>query len=38
LWVQGDREGAMAVWRKGLSINADNDTLRSTLLRFNAQP
>ena len=38
LWVQGDREGALAVWRKGLAINADNTTLRTTLQRFNAQP
>lgn len=38
LWVQGDREGALAVWRKGLAINADNNTLRTTLQRFNAQP
>lgn len=38
LWVQGDREGALAVWRKGLAINADNTTLRTTLQRFNVQP
>lgn len=38
LWVKGDREGALAVWRKGLAINADNNTLRTTLQRFNAQP
>lgn len=38
LWVQGDREGALAVWRKGLAINADNTTLRTTLQRYNVQP
>ena len=38
LWVTGEREQALAVWRKGLAINADNTTLRSTLERFKAQP
>ena len=38
LWVQGDRDGALAVWRKGWALNADNTTLRKTLQRFNAQP
>jgi tetratricopeptide (TPR) repeat protein len=38
LWVKGDRDGALAVWRKGWALNADNQTLRKTLQRFNAQP
>ncbi len=38
LWVTGDREQALVVWRKGLSLNAENATLRNTLKRFNAQP
>ena len=38
LWVQGDRDGALAIWRKGWALNADNLTLRKTLQRFNAQP
>lgn len=38
LWVKGDRDGALAIWRKGWALNADNQTLRKTLQRFNAQP
>jgi hypothetical protein len=38
LWVKGDHDGALAVWRKGWALNADNQTLRKTLQRFNAQP
>ena len=38
LWVKGDRDGALAIWRKGWALNADNPTLRKTLQRFNAQP
>jgi tetratricopeptide (TPR) repeat protein len=38
LWVKGDRDGALAIWRKGSALNADNNTLRKTLQRFNAQP
>jgi tetratricopeptide (TPR) repeat protein len=38
LWVTGEREQALVVWRKGLSLNAENTTLRSTLQRFNVQP
>ena len=38
LWVKGDRDGALAIWRKGWALNADNNTLRKTLQRFNAQP
>jgi tetratricopeptide (TPR) repeat protein len=38
LWVKGDRDGALAIWRKGSALNADNNTLRKTLQRFDAQP
>lgn len=34
LWVDGQRERALAIWREGLSINAENETLRSTLKRL----
>jgi tetratricopeptide (TPR) repeat protein len=38
LWVMGERDKALSVWRKGLAINADNTTLVETLKRLNAQP
>ncbi len=38
LWIKGDRDAALAIWRKGWALNADNNTLRKTLQRFNAQP
>ncbi|KQP43526.1 lipopolysaccharide assembly protein LapB [Pseudorhodoferax sp. Leaf274] len=34
LWAGGQRERAVAIWREGLSLNADNETLRSTLKRL----
>jgi len=37
-WVLGQREQALAVWRLGLQINPDNDTLLQTLRRLQAQP
>lgn len=37
LWVSGQREQARAVWREGLLLNADNDTLRDTLRRFQVE-
>lgn len=41
LWTLGDRDRARVTWRKGLALNAENDTLLSTLRRFGnpiAQP
>lgn len=38
LWVTGEREKALSVWRKGLAINASNTTLVETLKRLDAQP
>ena len=34
LWVMGQREQAMTVWKEGAKINADNETLRETLKRL----
>ena len=34
LWSQGKREQAMKVWREGLQLNPDNDTLQETLKRL----
>ena len=38
LWTLGQREQANAVWRDGLKINRDNDTLKDTLKRLGANP
>ena len=34
LWSQGKREQAMKIWREGLQLNPDNDTLQETLKRL----
>ncbi len=34
LWAGGQRERAVAIWREGLGLNADNETLRTTLKRL----
>lgn len=34
LWAAGQRERAVAIWQEGLSLNAENETLRSTLKRL----
>lgn len=34
LWVRGQRERAMAVWREGRRLNPDNETLVETLRRL----
>lgn len=34
LWAMNQREHAKAVWREGLQLNADNETLRETLKRL----
>jgi len=34
LWSTGQRERAQAIWREGLLLNAENDTLRDTLKRL----
>lgn len=38
LWVMGRRQEAGTVWREGLLLKADNETLRETLQRFNFKP
>lgn len=34
LWVMGQRDRAVSIWREGLQINPDNDTLVETIRRF----
>jgi tetratricopeptide (TPR) repeat protein len=38
LWVQGQREQALKVWREGLLTAADNETLQDTLKRLQVKP
>ena len=38
LWVAGDRTRALAIWRQGLSLAPDNDTLQETLRRLRVTP
>ncbi len=36
LWSLGQRERAQAIWKQGLLINADNETLQETIKRLRA--
>lgn len=38
LWSTGDRARAYSVWREGLRLNPDNETLKDTLKRLGARP
>jgi len=38
LWMTGQTSQASTIWREGLLIKSDNETLRETLKRFNFQP
>jgi tetratricopeptide (TPR) repeat protein len=38
LWVAGQREHALNVWREGLLLNNENETLTETLQRLQAKP
>lgn len=38
LWSLGQRERARAIWREGLRINKDNETLKATLERLGVRP
>lgn len=38
LWVMGKRQEAGVIWREGLLLKADNETLQETLQRFNFKP
>lgn len=38
LWVLGQREQAQSIWREGLLLNAENETLQETLKRLRVRP
>ena len=38
LWSKGQRDEALRVWREGLLLAADNETLKSTLERLRVRP
>ena len=38
LWSQGQREQALKIWREGLLLSADNETLQTTLKRLRVKP
>ncbi|MBV8618366.1 MAG: tetratricopeptide repeat protein [Curvibacter sp.] len=38
LWTLGHKAQAQAVWKQGLGLNADNETLLETLQRLHAKP
>lgn len=38
LWTMGQRERAQAIWKEGLLLNAENETLQETLKRLRATP
>lgn len=38
LWSLDQRERALVIWREGLELGADNETLRETLKRLGAKP
>jgi tetratricopeptide (TPR) repeat protein len=38
LWATGQRDQALAVWREGLQLNPENETLLETLKRLRAKP
>ena len=38
LWSSGQREQALKVWREGLLLASDNETLQATLKRLRVQP
>ncbi len=38
LWATGNSQEAAAIWREGLLLKADNDTLLETLKRLNFKP
>jgi capsid portal protein len=33
-WANGQHDKAIAVWKEGMLLNPDNDTLRQTLKRL----
>lgn len=38
LWTMGKRQEAAAIWREGLRLKSDNETLQDTLQRFQFKP
>lgn len=38
LWTLGQRDEAQSVWREGLMLSADNETLQATLKRLKVKP
>ena len=38
LWTMGQRDRALSIWREGLMLNSDNETLQETLKRLRAKP
>ncbi|MDP2264356.1 MAG: tetratricopeptide repeat protein [Hydrogenophaga sp.] len=38
LWVAGRRDEALKIWREGLLLASDNETLQEVLKRFKVQP
>lgn len=38
LWTLGQRDEAQSVWREGLMLSADNETLQATLKRLRVKP
>lgn len=38
LWVQGQREQALKIWREGLLLSSDNATLQETFKRLQVKP
>ena len=38
LWTLGEREPARRIWREGLRLDANNETLQKTLKRFRVTP
>ena len=38
LWSRGQRDRARAIWREGLLLNRENETLQETLKRLRVKP
>ena len=38
LWVAGQRSRATAIWKQGVALSRDNETLQDTMRRFNVKP
>lgn len=38
LWVMGQRDRAQSVWKEGILLNSDNETLQDTLKRLRVKP